>query len=79
MVKRKPGMLRQPALTTGRIPMGLKDFLKTIAPEPEVLKAIRAEAKKNKTSTLSSRQIDKEISAYRKESRLEDAASKRRS
>src|SRR5438046_9946670 len=53
--------------------MGLKDFLKTIAPEPEVLKAIRAEAKRNKTSTLSSRQIDQEISAYRKERRLTDA------
>jgi prevent-host-death family protein len=50
--------------------MGLKDFLKTIAPEPEVLKAIRAEAKRNKTSKLSSRQIDQEISAYRRERRL---------
>ena len=55
--------------------MGLKDFLKTIEPEPEVLQAIRAQAKRNKTSKLTSRQIDQEITAYRRERRL----SKRRS
>src|SRR5579859_5776255 len=30
--------------------MEMRDFLKTIAPEPDVLQAIRAEAKKTKTS-----------------------------
>ena len=59
--------------------MGLRDFLKTIAPEPEALRAIRAEAKRNKTSKLSNRQIDREISAYRKERRLKDAKAKGRS
>ena len=59
--------------------MKLRDFLKTIAPEPEVLQAIRAEAKRNKASKLSSRQIDREITAYRRERRLKNAASKRRS
>jgi hypothetical protein len=50
--------------------MGLKDFLKTVVPEPEVLQAIRAEARRNKTSKLTSRQIDQEITAYRRERRL---------
>jgi prevent-host-death family protein len=59
--------------------MGLKDFLKTIAPEPEVLRAIRAEAVRNKTSKLSSRQIDREITAYRRERKLKNVASNRRS
>jgi Antitoxin Phd_YefM, type II toxin-antitoxin system len=59
--------------------MGLKDFLTTIAPEPEVLKAIRADARRNKTSRLTNRQIDREITAYRRERRLANAASKRRS
>ncbi len=59
--------------------MEMKDFLKTIAPEPDVLQAIRAEAKKTKTSKLTSRQIDQEITAYRRERRLKNATSKRRS
>jgi prevent-host-death family protein len=58
--------------------MGVKDFLTTIAPEPEVLQAIRAEAKRNKTSRLTSRQINREISAYRRERKLKNATSKRR-
>ena len=58
--------------------MGIKDFLATIAPEPEVLRAIRAGAKRNKTSRLTSRQIDREISAYRRERKLRNATSKRR-
>jgi prevent-host-death family protein len=58
--------------------MGVKDFLTTIAPEPEVLRAIRAEAKRNKTSRLTSRQINREISAYRRERKLKNATSKRR-
>jgi prevent-host-death family protein len=59
--------------------MGVKDFLKTIAPEPGVLAAIRAEAKRNKKSTLSMRQIDQEIAAYRRERRLGNATTKHRS
>jgi prevent-host-death family protein len=59
--------------------MGVQDFLKTIAPEPAVLAAIRAESVKNKTDKLSLRQIDREIAAYRKERRLKNAPSKRRS
>jgi prevent-host-death family protein len=58
--------------------MGLKDFLQTMAPATEVLRAIRAEARRTKTSKLTGRQIDREISAYRRERRLKNAASKRR-
>jgi prevent-host-death family protein len=59
--------------------MGVEDFLKNIAPEPEVLASIRADAKKNKTSELSTQSIDREIAAYRKERNISNASSKRRS
>ncbi len=58
--------------------MGVKDFLKAVAPEPSVMAAIRAEAKRNKKSTLTMRQIDREIAAWRRERRLSHATSKRR-
>lgn len=47
--------------------MGIEDFIKTIAPEPAVLRAIRADAKRKGTNKLSTRQIDAEIAAYRRE------------
>lgn len=59
--------------------MGVKDFLRTIASEPEVLAAIRAEAKRNKTSNLSMRKIDREVAAFRRERKLSYATSKSRS
>ena len=58
--------------------MGVKDFLKTIAPEPAVLAAIRATARRNKKAGLTTRQIDREIKAFRRERRLSHATSKRR-
>lgn len=58
--------------------MGVKDFLKNMAPEPEVLAAIRAEAKRNRKSKLTVRQIDREVAAFRRERKLRHAASKRR-
>jgi prevent-host-death family protein len=58
--------------------MGVKDFLKAVSPEPSVMAAIRAEAKQNKKSTLTMRQIDQEIAAFRRERRLSNATSKRR-
>jgi hypothetical protein len=58
--------------------MGVKDFLKAVAPEPSVMSAIRAEAKRKKKSTLTMRQIDREIAAFRQERRLSNATSKRR-
>ena len=47
--------------------MGFKDFMKTVAPEPEVLAAVRAYSKRNKTYKLSMRAIDQEIAAVRGE------------
>jgi prevent-host-death family protein len=50
--------------------MGVKDFIKTIAPEKKVLAAIRAASRKNGTHKLSLRDINREIRAYRREQSL---------
>lgn len=50
--------------------MGIKDFLKTIAPEKKVLGAIRAAARKKGTNKLSMSAINREIRAYRRERSL---------
>jgi prevent-host-death family protein len=50
--------------------MGIKDFLKTIAPEKKILAAIRAAARKTGKNKLSMRQIDREIRSYRRERSL---------
>jgi len=47
--------------------MGIKDFLRTIAPEKKTLAAIRNAARKNGKSKLSMREINREIRAYRRE------------
>jgi prevent-host-death family protein len=47
--------------------MGIKDFLRTLAPEKKVLAAIHAQARKNRAGKRSPRQIQREIQAYRKE------------
>jgi hypothetical protein len=47
--------------------MGFDDFMRTIAPQPELLAAIRAHSKRNKTNEVSMRAIDREIAAVRKE------------
>lgn len=49
--------------------MGIEDFIKTIAPEPAVLRAIRSDARRRGTNKLSMRQIEAEIAAYRREQR----------
>ncbi len=49
--------------------MGVDDFLKNVAPEPEVLAAIRAESKRKGTDDLTMREIGREIVAYRREKR----------
>ena len=59
--------------------MGIKDFLKTIAPEPAVLAAIRAAAKGGRKSGFTRAEINREITAFRRERRLSHAAPKRRS
>lgn len=47
--------------------MGIEDFIKTIAPEPAVMSAIRADARRKGTNRLTMRQIDTEIARYRRE------------
>ncbi len=59
--------------------MGIKDFLKNIAPEPEILAAIRAAAQNKGTSNLTVREIDQEIAAYRRQKSQKDAQAKSRS
>jgi prevent-host-death family protein len=47
--------------------MGIKDFLKTIAPEKKTIAAIRAAARKKGVHKLSMAAINREIRAYRRE------------
>jgi hypothetical protein len=47
--------------------LNIRDYVKLAAPEPEVLKIIGEEAKRNKTTTLTSRQIDQVIKTARSE------------
>jgi len=49
--------------------MNLRDYVKLAAPEPEVLKIIGQEAKRNRTSQMTSRQIDQVIKASRAQRR----------
>lgn len=50
--------------------MGFRDFLRTIAPEKQVLAAIRMAARKNGTNKLTLRDINREIRASRRERTL---------
>ena len=47
--------------------MGIKDFLKTVAPEAKVMAAIREMSRKKGKDKLSMRDIDREVRAYRRE------------
>jgi prevent-host-death family protein len=49
--------------------MSVKDYVKTIAPAPASLKELWAEAKRKGLDTLTRREIDVEIRAYRREQR----------
>ena len=46
--------------------MRLEEFLKTVVPEPQVLAAIRAEARRKKTNRLKLPEINREIAAFRR-------------
>lgn len=46
--------------------MGIKDFVRTIAPAPGWLKGIWADAERKGLDKLTMREIDAEISAYRR-------------
>lgn len=58
--------------------MGIKDYIRTIAPPPEFLKEIWAESKRKGTDRLTMRQIEAEIKAARREQRKKNASPKRR-
>lgn len=49
--------------------MGLRDYIKALAPAPQWLKAIRAEAKRQGLNELTLRQINQEVRAVRKQGR----------
>jgi prevent-host-death family protein len=45
--------------------LSIRDYVKLAAPEPEVLRIIGEESKRNGTNKMTHRQIDQEIKAYR--------------
>jgi PHD/YefM family antitoxin component YafN of YafNO toxin-antitoxin module len=45
--------------------LSIRDYVKLAAPEPEILRIIGEESKRNRTSALTSRQIDSAIKAAR--------------
>ena len=47
--------------------MGIKDYIKNIAPTPPVYQAIRQDAKNKGANRLSLREIDREIAAVRRQ------------
>ena len=49
--------------------MSVRDYIRNIAPTPTAYQAIRQEAKKNGSSSLSMREVNREIAAYRRQSR----------
>ena len=51
--------------TPAAVLLNIRDYVKLAAPEPEVLRIIGAEAKRNRTSRLTSRQIDSIVKAAR--------------
>ena len=53
--------------TPRAILLSIRDYVKLAAPEPEVLRIIGEESKRNGTSKLTPRQIDQEIKEYRAE------------
>lgn len=49
--------------------VGMEEYIRTFAPEPEILRIIGEQSKIKGTDKLTMRQIDREIAAYRKETR----------
>jgi prevent-host-death family protein len=45
--------------------LSIHDYVKLAAPEPEVLRILGEESKRNRTHKMTQRQIDQEIKAYR--------------
>lgn len=51
--------------TPAAVLLNIRDYVKLAAPEPQVLKVIGQEARRNRTNTLTPRQIDQVIQAAR--------------
>jgi prevent-host-death family protein len=51
--------------TSKAVLLSIRDYVKLASPEPEVLKIIGEESERNRTNTLTSRQIDQVIKATR--------------
>jgi prevent-host-death family protein len=49
--------------------LSIRDYVRLAAPEPEVLKILGEDSRRNGTETLTSRQIDQEIKAARAQKR----------
>jgi len=49
--------------------LSVRDYVKLAAPEPEVLRLIGEESRRNATNTLTSRQIDRIIQVSRKKNK----------
>jgi hypothetical protein len=45
--------------------LSIRDYVRLASPEPEVLRIVGEESKRNRTDTLTSRQIDRLIKASR--------------
>lgn len=58
------------------IVMGIRDYIETIAPPPDWLKRMWADAKRTGLDKLTMREIDAEIAAYRREERRKEAKKK---
>ena len=54
--------------------MSIKDYIKNIAPAPAAYTASRQDAKRKGTSSLSMREIDRQIAAVREAKRSQPAA-----
>jgi hypothetical protein len=59
------GLLIEKRGTPGAVLLSIRDYVKLAAPEPEVLRIIGEESKRNGTHTMTQRQIDQQIKAYR--------------
>ena len=47
--------------------MGIRDYIKNIAPTPPAYRAIREDARRKGTNKLSMREVDREIAAVRRQ------------
>jgi hypothetical protein len=59
--------------------MGIQDYIKTVAPEPEILRIIGEVSKRKGTNKMTMREINAEIKAARREQRRKNASAQTRS